>query len=82
MSENERIAREILVDTCQTDEILNDYNMDLIEEGFIDSFAILNVILDIEKMTGFKLQVTEITKDDISSINNLIAFLDKIKWEN
>ena len=79
MSENERIAREILVDTCQTDEILNDYNMDLIEEGFIDSFAILNVILDIEKMTGFKLQVTEITKDDISSINNLIAFLDKIK---
>lgn len=79
MSENERIAREILVDTCQTDEILNDYNMDLIEEGFIDSFAILNVILDIEKMTGFKLQVTEITKDDISSINKLIAFLDKIK---
>ena len=53
--------------------------MDLIEEGFIDSFAILNVILDIEKMTGFKLQVTEITKDDISSINKLIAFLDKIK---
>ena len=79
MSENERIAREILIDTCQTDEILNDYNMDLIEEGFIDSFAILNVILDIEKMTGFKLQVTEITKDDISSINKLIAFLDKIK---
>jgi hypothetical protein len=79
MSENERIAREILIDTCQTDEILNDYNMDLIEEGFIDSFAILNVILDIEKMTGFKLQVTEITKDDISSINKLIAFLNKIK---
>ena len=79
MSENERIAREILIDTCQTDEILNDYNMDLIEEGFIASFAILNVILDIEKMTGFKLQVTEITKDDISSINKLIAFLNKIK---
>ena len=79
MSENERIAREILIDTCQTDEILNDYNMDLIEEGFIDSFAILNVILDIEKMTGFKLQATEITKDDISSINKLIAFLNKIK---
>ena len=79
MSENERIAREILIDTCQTDEILNDYNMDLREEGFIDSFAILNVILDIEKMTGFKLQVTEITKDDISSINKLIAFLNKIK---
>ena len=79
MSENERIAREILIDTCQTEEILNDYNMDLIEEGFIDSFAILNVILDIEKMTGFKLQVTEITKDDISSINKLIAFLNKIK---
>ena len=79
MSENEKIAREILTDTCQTDEILEDCDMDLIEEGYIDSFAVLNVILDIEQKTGKKLQATDIKKDDISSVNKLIAFLDNLK---
>lgn len=79
MGDNERIAREILEKVCETDEIFEDYDMDLIEEGFIDSFAVLNVILQIEEMTGIKLQPTDIKKEDISSINNLIKFLGNIK---
>ena len=79
MSENEKIARKILMNTCETDEIFEDYDMDLVEEGFIDSFALLNVIIDIEKETGVKLQVSDIKKEDISSVNNLIAFLEKIR---
>ena len=79
MSENEKIAREILMNTCETDEIFEDYDMDLVEEGFIDSFALLNVIIDIEKETGVKLQVSDIKKEDISTVNNLIAFLEKIR---
>lgn len=79
MGDNERIAREILEGVCETDEIFEDYDMDLIEEGFIDSFAVLNVILAIEEKTGIKLQPTDIKKEDISSINNLINFLGNIK---
>lgn len=79
MSENERIAREILVETCETDEILEDYDMDLVEEGFIDSFAVLNIILGIEQKTGIKLQVSDIQKDDVASVNKMIAFLEKIR---
>lgn len=79
MGDNERIAREILERVCETDEIFEDYDMDLIEEGFIDSFAVLNVILAIEEETGIKLQPTDIKKEDISSINNLINFLGNIK---
>lgn len=79
MGDNERIAREILEGVCETDEIFEDYDMDLIEEGFIDSFAVLNVILAIEEETGIKLQPTDIKKEDISSINNLINFLGNIK---
>lgn len=79
MSENEKNAREILVETCETDEILEDYDMDLVEEGFIDSFAILNIILGIEQKTGVKLQVSDVQKEDVSSINKMIAFLEKIR---
>ena len=76
MTENEKIAREVLVATCDTEDILEDYDLDLFEEGFIDSFAVLNVILEIEKRTGLKLRATDIKKSDVSSINNLIRFLD------
>lgn len=76
MTENEKIAREVLVATCDTDEILEDYDLDLVDAGFIDSFAVLTAILEIEKRTGLKLQATDIKKSDVSSINNLIRFLD------
>ena len=76
MTENEKIAREVLAATCDTEDILEDYDLDLFEEGFIDSFAVLNVILEIEKRTGLKLQATDIKKSDVSTINNLIHFLD------
>ena len=33
MEKYERIAREILEDTCETDEIFEDCDMDLIEAG-------------------------------------------------
>lgn len=79
MTENEKIAREILEDTCETDEIFEDYDMDLIDEGFIDSFAVLSVILQIEEKTGVQLQASDVKKDDIASVNKLIAFLEKIR---
>ena len=77
MTENEKIAREVLVATCDTDEILEDYDLDLVDAGFIDSFAVLTAILEIEKRTGLKLQATDIKKSDVSSVNNLIRFLDE-----
>ena len=79
MNDCEKIAREILETTCETDEIFEDCDMDLVEEGFIDSFALLNVIIEIENRTGVKLQVSDIKKDEISSVNKLIQFLEKIK---
>ena len=81
MGDNERLAREILEKVCETDEIFEDYEMDLVDEGFIDSFALLSVILEIEKRTGLKLQPTDIKKEDISSINSLIKFLENNRWE-
>lgn len=79
MGDNEKLAREILEKVCETDEIFEDYDMDLVDEGFIDSFALLSVILEIEERTGKKMQPTDIKKEDISSINSLIEFLGNIK---
>ena len=75
MEKYEQIAREILEDTCETDEIFDDYDMNLIEAGYLDSFALLNIILGIEKKIGIRLQPTDIKKDDVKTVNQFIEFL-------
>lgn len=75
MEKYEQIAREILEDTCETDEIFDDYDMNLIEAGYLDSFALLNIILGIEKKMGIRLQPTDIKKDDVKTVNQFIEFL-------
>ena len=79
MTDNERNARDLLTSICETDEVLDDYDLDLVEEGFIDSFAVLDAIVRIEDETGVRLQATDLGKDNISSVNKLIAFLDGLK---
>lgn len=74
----EEIAKEILLNTCETDEIFDDYDMDLLEAGYIDSFSVLNIIIEIESKIGVKLQPTDMSKDNISTVNNFIAFLSKL----
>lgn len=78
MDKYEEIARQVLESTCGTDEIFEDYDMDLAEMGLIDSFAMLNILVELELATGKRLQPTDISKDDIKTVNNLIAFLRRI----
>lgn len=75
MEKCEKIAREILEDTCETDEIFEDYDMDLIEAGYLDSFALLNIIVNIEQKLSIRLQPTDISKSDIKTVNSFIKFL-------
>lgn len=75
MNKYEMFAREILEDTCETDEIFEDYEMDLIEAGYLDSFALLNIIVNIEQKLGVRLQPTDIQKTDVRTVNSFIKFL-------
>lgn len=75
MNKYEKIARDILEDTCETDEIFDDYDLNLIEAGYLDSFGLLNIIVEIEEKMGIRLQPSDINKDDISTINSFIDFL-------
>jgi len=74
----ENMAKVILEKVCGTDEIFEDYDLDLVEEGFIDSFSVLSIILEIEKSTGIRLQPTDINKNEIKTINLFIDYLDTL----
>ena len=75
MDKYEKIAREILSETCETDEIFEDYDLNLIETGYLDSFALLSIIVGIEDKMGIRLQPADIGKEDVCTINSFIEFL-------
>lgn len=71
----EKIALEIMIEACQTDEIEDNLDMDLFDAGLIDSLSTLDIIILIEEKLDIRLQPTDFEKTDISSVNNLKVFL-------
>ena len=78
MDKYEQMARDILESTCETDEIFEDYDMDLLDAGYLDSFSLLNIIVEIDAKTGIALQPTDIKKDNIRTVNEMIRFLTEL----
>lgn len=74
----EKLATEILIDVCETNEIIDEPDMNLFEAGLIDSLASLNIILDIEERLNIQLQPTDLNKENISTLNNFKKFIEKI----
>ena len=62
---------------CETDEVREDLDLDLFEAGLIDSLASVIVLLELEQRTGVKLQPTDLEREDITTVNNFVKFLEK-----
>ena len=77
MEDLKNIALDIMEEICETDEIREDLDLDLMDAGLIDSLSTINVNLLIEDKHGLKLQPTDFTKEDISTVNNFISFLER-----
>lgn len=78
----ENLALEILENVCETDEVREDLDMDLFEAGLIDSLSSIGILLEIENRLGMKLQVTDLEKSDISTVNNFKLFLERRSEQN
>lgn len=76
MENVKELALEILENACETDEIREDPDMDLYEAGLMDSMASVAVLLELEEKCNISLQPTDIDKEDISTVNNFIRFLE------
>ena len=80
MENLKNIALDIMEEICETDEIREDLDLDLMDAGLIDSLSTINIILLIEDKLSLKLQPTDFAKEDISTVNNFISFLEgKVK---
>ncbi|MCC0635032.1 MULTISPECIES: D-alanine--poly(phosphoribitol) ligase subunit DltC [Clostridioides] len=70
---------EIFEDVLGTDEIRDDLDLNLFETELLDSLAIIEVLLEIENRLGIELQPTDLERKDMSTVNNLVKFLETRK---
>lgn len=77
-----KLALEILENVCETEELEEEPDIDLFEAGLMDSLSSISILLEIEKNLGIKLQITDIDKSDISTVNNFESFLRKRSENN
>ena len=70
---------QILADKCgvEPEDLAEDMDIDMFEEGLLDSFAMLGLIVDFEAELGIKLEITEIERKDINTPNKVIEHLSK-----
>ncbi len=68
---------DILLEVCGDEEVLEDKDINLFEVGFLDSLGIIELLLQIEKVLGIKIQPTEITREDIETPNKIISLISK-----
>lgn len=66
---------KILVDVTGNDDIEEERDENLFEAGLLDSLGIIEVLLKIEEVFGLKLQPTDLERNDMATVNNLVSFL-------
>lgn len=66
---------DVLEELTGTDEVREDLDLDLFEEGLLDSLGAVQFLVDIEEKTGKAIMITEFDKDEWATPQ---AIIDKM----
>ena len=61
----------IIVDLCEEEAVREDLDMDLFEEGLLDSLAMTELLVAIEDEFGVVLSPTEYDKTQLSTVHKI-----------
>lgn len=67
---------DMLVDATGTDEVKDDLDMDLFEEGLMDSLAMVQFLVDVDAQLGISVPVSEVQREDWNTPNKIIAQIE------
>ncbi len=78
MNEISKKIRVFIVDNFLfgIDEGLND-DSSFLDEGFIDSTGIIELVSFLEEEFGIKVEDDELVPENLDSINNVVSYLEK-----
>lgn len=66
---------DLLEEVCDDDSFRNNPDMDLFEEGIMDSLAFAELIFGIEDSFGVVIAPSEITRDEVNTANKIIELI-------
>lgn len=66
---------EILESVCGTEEIKENLDINLFENGLLDSLAIIELLLQLEEKLGIRIEPTEIERKDIETPNKILNYI-------
>ena len=67
----------MVVEVCEEEAIREDLDADLFDLGLMDSLGIISLLIEIEQQFGIKIVPTEIEREQISTVNNIIRLLEE-----
>ena len=68
---------ELLIDVCGTDEVADEPDADLFEAGVLDSLGFTELLVGLEDNFGFSVPPTEVEREELSSVNKIVAFVNE-----
>ena len=66
---------KIIAEVCEAAAVKDDCDLDLFEEGFLDSLGLTELLIAIEEEFGVTISPTAYEKEQLSSVNKIISVL-------
>ena len=68
----------ILTDLCNTEEIVENPEVLLFEEGLLDSFGTVSLLVEIEDKLGIDVTISDFARDEWTTPNKIITILENM----
>ncbi len=70
---------EMLEEICEDEVVREDLDINMKEEGLMDSLAFVEMLVKIEELFGLSIAPTEVTYEEIDTPNKVIAYIENRK---
>ena len=70
---------EMLEEICEDEVVREDLDINMKEEGLMDSLAFVEMLVKIEEIFGLSIAPTELTYEEIDTPNKVISYIENRK---
>ena len=70
---------EMLEEICEDEVVREDLDINMKEEGLMDSLAFVEMLVKIEDIFGLSIAPTEVTYEEIDTPNKVISYIENRK---
>ena len=70
---------EMLEEICEDEVVREDLDINMKEEGLMDSLAFVEMLVKIEEIFGLSIAPTEVTYEEFDTPNKVISYIENRK---